>query len=498
VRAHLAVVLAEVGGPEDIPDLRQLIKADVIRFRDMQEARFRGDRSGDNTGYVFVYVSAAIAADPERGDDVLLEMLSEQQYERVVAETLVRRARKNEEPPRFGNDHLDFGKVWAAREGKGTEEFVESRRSRYTDAIRALVERILAERAAATDKRTAEHRLKPVGSALAALDARMSAKLILDVMGLPGTYDGYSRVASLESLIVAGVRVTLPEMMSVLAPTIEELRRELGNSDQNRWLLSRCLSLLPFAEPPAEGIAKIREILSQVRFFYPNDWRSMVPALGASRCEEAMGLLLELAKPDGSGVAAVGDAWIKAVAQLGGKPSNDVLLSFVDPDAKLFTKEFPPDYQHGEVLARLMAERAEQDREFKAELFRLANGGLPPGKRMLLAKTFARFRGEADLVAGLCVLRDDGSGVPYDLLRSIENAFLERRPYGTEGRAYTIAPRGSNAVRKKLLEMAQSDPDRKRSAFALLGQIEVWRLEYGRPTDEPRHPAIESDASWPL
>jgi hypothetical protein len=96
------------------------------------------------------------------------------------------------------------------------------------------------------------------------------------------------------------------------------------------------------------------------------------------------------------------------------------------------------------------------------------------------------------------VLRDDGSGVPYDLLRSIENAFLERRPYGTEGGAYTIAPRGSNAVRKKLLEVAQSDPNRKRSAFALLGQIEVWRLEYGRPTDEPRHPAIESGASWPL
>jgi hypothetical protein len=211
-----------------------------------------------------------------------------------------------------------------------------------------------------------------------------------------------------------------------------------------------------------------------------------------------MELLLELAKPDGSGVAVVGDAWIKAVAQLGGKPSNDVLLSFVDPDAKLFTKEFPTDYQHGDVLARLMAERAEQDGEFKVELFRLANGNLPPGKRMLLAKTFARFRGEADLVAGLCVLRDDGSAVPYELLRSIENAFLERRPYGAEENVFTVAPRGSNALRKRLFEMVHTDPSRKQSAFALLGQIEAWRLEYGRPTDEPRHPAIESGASWPL
>ena len=140
------------------------------------------------------------------------------------------------------------------------------------------------------DKRMAEYRLKPVGSALAALDARRSAKLILEVMALPGTYDGYSRVASLESLIFAGVRITLTEMMNVLAPTIEEIRRDLGNNDQHRWLLARCLSLLAFTEPPAEGIAKIREILSQIRFFYPHDSQGIVAALGASRCPGRDGL----------------------------------------------------------------------------------------------------------------------------------------------------------------------------------------------------------------
>ena len=85
-------------------------------------------------------------------------------------------------------------------------------------------------------------------------------------MAFPLRYDGYSRVASLESLIFAGVRMTLAEMMNVLGPAIEEVRRDLGNSDQNRWLLDRCLSVLAFVDPPAEGIAKIREILSQSPF----------------------------------------------------------------------------------------------------------------------------------------------------------------------------------------------------------------------------------------
>lgn len=458
----------------------------------------KGDRSGDNTGYVFLYMSAVMAADPEHGDEVLLEMLSEPQYERFVAEEFVRRAKKGQRQPTLGIRPPAFEKAWAAREGKETEEYVEERRSRYADALRALVEKILAEREAATDKRPAEYRLKPIGAALAALDARRSAKLILEVMALPAGYDAYNRVDSLQSLIFAGVRMTLAEMMNVLGPAIEQARRDLGNSDQNRWLLDRCLSVLPFAEPPAEGIAKIREILSQVRFFYPHDSRGIVAALGASRFPDAMDLLLELAKPDGSAVAQIGEEWIRAVVQLGGKRSNEVLLSFVDPDRKLFTKEFVPDYHHGQVLAGLLAGRAEQDSEFKAKLFRLANGELPPSKRTLLAKAFSHFQREEDLVAGLCVLRDDTSEVPFELLHSIEAAFLERRPYGTDSNVYTIAPRGSNDLRKRLLEIAQTDPVRKRSAFALLGQIEVWRLEHGRPMDEPRHPAIESGIRWPI
>jgi hypothetical protein len=498
VRAHLAVLLAQVGGPSDIPDLRRLIQADSIRYREMQATRLKGDRSGDNTGYVFLYMSAAMAADPEHGDEVLLEMLSEEQYERFVSEELVRRAKRGQAQPTLGIRPPAFEKVWAAREGKETEEYVEERRSRYADALRALIEKMLAERAAAPDKHHAEHRLKPIGTSLAALDARRSSKLILEVMAFPAGYDAYNRAESLQSLIFAGIRMTLAEMMNVLGPAIEQARRDLGNSDQNRWLLDRCLSALAFVDPPEEGIAKIKEILAQVRFVYPHDSRGVVAALGASRCGDAMDLLLELAKPDGSAVPQIGDEWIRAVAQLGGKRSNEVLLSFVDPDQKLFTKEFVPDFQNGDVLARLLADGAERDDVFKTELFRLANGDLPPGKRVLLGKIFAHFQREDDLVAGLCVLRDDTEEFPWELLQSIENAFLERRPYGTEGHGYTVAPRGSNVLRKRLLEMAQTDPLRKRSAFALLGQIEVWRLEHGRPMDEPRHPAIESGAPWPI
>jgi hypothetical protein len=69
--------------------------------------------------------------------------------------------------------------------------------------------------------------------------------------------------------------------------------------------------------------------------------------------------------------------------------------------------------------------------------------------------------------------------------------------YGPSCSTHMLSPLGCNAVRKRLFEMVIGDPHRKQSAFALLGQIEVWRLEQGHSADEPRHPVIESEVSWP-
>jgi len=52
-------------------------------------------------------------------------------------------------------------------------------------------------------------------------------------------------------------------------------------------------------------------------------------------------------------------------------------------------------------------------------------------------------------------------------------------------------------VRAKLFQMVLSDPTRRNAAFSILGQVEVWRIEHGRPDSEPRHPMIESGEPWP-
>ena len=103
-----------------------------------------------------------------------------------------------------------------------------------------------------------------------------------------------------------------------------------------------------------------------------------------------------------------------------------------------------------------------------------------------------------DVIAGLSLIDDSAHPpVPYGLQQAIENYFLESRPYGKSGNAYTLVPRGSNEIRARLYTMALRDDRRRWSALALLGQIEVWRVEHGRPSTEPRHPAFDSGAPWP-
>ncbi|WP_404829771.1 hypothetical protein [Ensifer adhaerens] len=78
-----------------------------------------------------------------------------------------------------------------------------------------------------------------------------------------------------------------------------------------------------------------------------------------------------------------------------------------------------------------------------------------------------------------------------------ECAFDERQSYGQNHNFFTLHARASNELRVWLFRMTLEDRKRRKSAFKLLGQIEVWRLEHGGPTDEPRHPDLAFGQCWP-
>ena len=502
MKADLASTLARVGKPEDMFHLRQLIRADIERIRYGREARARGERSalanGGAANYASWHVRAVTALDSESAEAVLLDILHEPEYESEAASALVRLAttQNNEEP--FGYKKKDYSVVWEARAGRRPNRFDEKRRQRYAIAIRQRISMLLDERATSTQPAAYDYRLKELARILAALDSHDSAELVFHVITLPGECDGWRRVAALEILLFNGVNLPTELTLNVLNPIIEHVRVQgLYNDNQNLWLLKRCLCLLPFVDIASIGIDRVRQVISETRF-PPHEMREIVTALGGSRCDGALVFLCQLAGADGSGLKQIEEEWIEAIAALGGSESKRILLSFVDPEAEGFSVEVSFDHNGGELLASRIVELAQAETGIRQRILMLCDMQLSTTKRLLLSKVITQLDTLDAAFSSLSLIDDSATpSVPYDLWEALETVFLERRPYGKAENTYTLVPRSSNEIKAKLFEMALKDDRRKQSAFALLGQIEVWRLEHGRPSTELRHPAFDSGELWP-
>lgn len=500
LKMHFALALARVGDPGDIADLHRLIEADIERLRRGRAARLRGERGPLADGAIMKcsnwYVRAVALLDPRRAEEVLLEILHEPEYEKEAAETLVQLARNQPAERRLGIRTPDYRIVWEARSGGRTSSFNEDRRNRYAASIKQRISALREERAQSGDPDSYNGRLKELARTLAVLDGRESAEFVMQIMALPGEWDGWTRADALEALLFSGARLSSDATLSVLDPTIQSLRTVTGHDQQNLYLLRRCLCLLPFLDPPSIGIARVREIVSATQL--PRyELRDVLTALGHSRCSEALGFLQDLAA-DGTGLQGIAAEWIDALAALDTSESKEVLMTFVDP-------EIPPlgfvqhlEHHDRERLASRIVDIAHADPRVRDRLYLLCARRLSPEMRLLLADVVARFGTSEALVAGLDLIHDHSNpSVPYELVRGLENVVLRRRPYGSSGYTYTLEPLSADEIRSRLFEMVLNDSSRSDSALSLLGQIEVWRLEYGKPSNEPRHPAIHSGTPWP-
>lgn len=150
------------------------------------------------------------------------------------------------------------------------------------------------------------------------------------------------------------------------------------------------------------------------------------------------------------------------------------------------------------MLVARLTELANRMPEAAARLWELCERDLPELKRDVLSKVMKGLGTPEALAASLNLIDDaKPSPVPRGILDQLEAAFVEQRLYGQNPSVFTRHARASNEFRVRLFRMVLEDRKRRKAAFSLLGQIEVWRLEHGRPTNEPLHPDLASGQSWP-
>ena len=469
-KAYLATALARVGVAEDLELFRELIRADIDRMRVGRAARSRGERGQMANDAMMTwtpwYIRAAVDLASHEAVGLLLELLQEPEYEGDAAAGVLRlaRLRAPERADLSPFPRRDYSKVWEAREGRQLIQFQEQRRAGYASAVRDKIIALLEAAKQGPNAGQMNGRARRLSVFLALLDARNSADLVLEIMALPANWDELRAIEAMEALLFGGARLKTAESLTVVNRVIEALSARGAHDQQHRYLLQRCLEILPFLDQPEKGIARVSEVLTTTAL-HGFELRGLFSALGNSRCPEALGLLLELASSNGNAFRGAGVKWIGAVAALDTAESKQLLLSFVDRDLKI--SSVPQRFEHHELdaLASHIADVTRGDAAVRNRLYRLCSSELEEARRILLARIVGRLRTEEALLAGLNLLRDDADPpVPFDLARSLEEVFVQRRSEDESRQTYTLEPRASNAIRARLFEMSLKDDRRKAAA----------------------------------
>jgi len=506
LRAYLALAISRVGDPEDISDIEVLMAADVERIQLGLAARARREHTplaeGSVMRYTNQYIQAIRHLKSESEGALLAKLLSEPFFELEVAWALVAWARTTDLPSTariegWATRTRNLEEIWEARSAAGIKGFDEDRRAEAVGYLRQHIEELRQSEAGIPNEEPVVWRLKGLARPLAVVDGRSSSTLILDILALPlkthGTLDAWKVLPTLEVLLFAGAILPNDRTFALVALYVDQLTSK-WQSDNDLSLVGIALGVLPFVEDSSSGIATLADYLDRIRL-RSEALRRVVTALGHSRREEAVGLLLSIIRVDES-IQRFGQEWLDAMAVLDNARSREILLSVIDPTI--------PGIQGlnivrlDVVLAPRIAEAAQRHPAMKSKILALCNASLDPSRRELLAEVIVHLNDERALLASLNLLDDEsGPELPYRLQNAIEEAFVERIPDGDRSNQYTLQPRTATELRERLIAMTKSDPKRKQSALRLLGLIESWRLSYGRPSGESRNPLVDSDMAWP-
>jgi hypothetical protein len=481
IRSEAAISLGRIGDPEDLSDLGHLIDADIERM----------NRKLNSTRYSNWFLLAIEYLDAPDADTKFIALLRNDDYMALAARSLLQLAIPlRREKPFFGNT-TDFTAIWKARDGMRPPGLDQPRATRFAEAIKERIAELKQDMATSPTPQLAG-RIKDLAVILAALDGRDSASVVIEALSLPGQWDAHARVNGVRAMFMSGATMSLASMLAILDPAIEHVLSQGLYRDQSLVLLVDCLELLPFSDDPAGGIARVEEVLDKFEH-RAYQFRDVVTAMGYTRSEAAVPFLLKIARGK-SGLQNIETPWLESLGRLNTDSSRRALLSFIDPDIPFVGVNLAFDHHNVEIYAAFVGAWAREDSVLKQKLLAMSAGKLTATQQRLLPAIYGELGDSDTMVAGANLLRGGLSAV---LGRGgLESQFMERQPHGNSY-SFSFVPRNAEKARADLFEAVLHDADRRKSAFAILGQVEVWRMEYGRPLGEPRHPLIESGEPWP-
>jgi hypothetical protein len=489
--ASVASAIGRLGRPELLPQLRQLLDADLSRWRDARRMRdeARADmtieqRSDASHSWVRQYQDAFSAIGDDSVVTIMGEYLEDEDF--AVSAALVLKGVSDRAPNKPNPAHLgpvpDFSDVQARR---AERQAAGEPASPLAEMIFAAVERLMQP----GGKEKRQHLAIALGRIGLSMPHGEKGPIIEALLRLPQSIRMKREL--LTALVLDGQIISAGLVLDGVRAWIDDAREKTWMFDQSLWEAQGWLVLLPFTDRPAATIDGVDLLLNALPRPYPLE--HVVSALGDAPGEQADQVLAELVRRHPRLVGQ--HEWVRTLVERGTQAAARILLDFA-LDGTFGGGPMAADrWWISQQLTALISVHPELEAEI---LRRYQSLGDAPG-RDVIERVVAAL-GTAEAVSALVrAYAERRKGFDGLLQNAIHEAALSQQPAPGWSGAYELHPVPLPDLRKMLFGMlTDHSPEVAALAEACLTAIDELRDEYGSAAFEPRHPDVETGRPWPL
>jgi hypothetical protein len=282
----------------------------------------------------------------------------------------------------------------------------------------------------------------------------------------------------------AGEVIRSEDLLGGVRELMEEAKNQPWRMDKNSSELMGWVELFPFSDRPNGAL----EVLDAIPEQHPNpsDFDRLLLAAADAPENDALQLLKALADRDKRFLDNY--RWTKAIFRIGTAPAANLLIDLI------YSGDLP---RSGTFWTRQLAELASAHPSIHAKILELY-GKMPLGKSRSLLESVLLESPDSEVVLAL-VRNYAQHRKPFDgkLAHAISETAVGRHPVADWPGAYKPFSVQLSNLRKELFKMALANNSESALGSAGLNEIEELRDEYGRISEEPRHPDISLGRPWP-
>ena len=491
---EISMILGRIGNEEDLELIKELLQYDQGYRTKLLVEWEQGGRLGQRPNdlimsYTNLYRRAFEAMPYRCVVDIVAPYLNNPDFYKEAA-YIIRHAWFLEQGllsrDKYWSPGLDFSNT--AKNAKKLKNQERLEPHRYSALILDRIEELLPDQ----EDNKVRGMIFDLASAVADTEYGNRIAVLEKVISLKGDNRKY---ACIVKLLQRGERISSSVIKPCYEQALQEWKDQHWEQDDKWFIVGQWLELLALSDNPIEVVDLVKDLPDKIKLR-----RGLVGLLMALQYSPSKGVentLIALTETIPSLQADI--EWFRAICHQGSEASHEFLYSILwDP---IKTKRFATSGHLDEVFANTMAKILRNNPKIKKDFIVKLSTPLAPPTIEVLGYIIQQLIDDEEIMSASLKLLWNKKNMPYSLKQAIENHVTCKEPVDEESlsfHSYHIVPSSAFKLRRQLLEISVSDPERNEAAKGILEWIDELRDEYGRPDDEPRHPCLESGISWPL